>query len=298
MAGKDEVRKYLSAKQGLRATFTVATHVVREMQSIQNTYPVASLAVGRSMVAAILLASVQKKGQVVSLHFKGDGPLDTFIGEATFEGEVRGYTKNPQLEVPLIDHKILVGPAIGKGTLTVVRTFGSDPAQKGSVEIQTGEVGDDVAYFLHKSDQIRSLVTLGVKVNAYGKVEAAGGVLIELMPDYDEAIVDLLMNNSLKVASISELIAAGGGALELKDLFLKDIEVHEIDHPHELTYTCRCSKARLIQAMELFPVEDLEDILRKGKEVEAKCEICGRVYEISLEKIEEIKNKVRKTTLH
>lgn len=298
MAGNNEIRKYLSSKQGLRASFIIGTGVVQEMQSIQNTYPIASLAVGRAMMAAALVASVQKRGQVVSLHFQGDGPLNTFLGEATFEGDVRGYTKAPQLEMEFPDGRIQVGAAIGQGLLTVVRTFGSDPAQKGSVELQTGEVGDDVAYFLHKSDQIRSLVTLGVKVNPYGKVEAAGGALIELMPDFDESIVDTLIQNAEAVGSLSELIAGGASVEQLKDRFLKGIEVHEIDHPHELSYTCRCSQERLVKAMELFPLSEIDDILAKNESVDAKCEICGRAYEIPIETVQGIREKVHRQTLH
>ncbi|MDC0980239.1 Hsp33 family molecular chaperone HslO [Bdellovibrionales bacterium] len=298
MAGVDEIRKYLAPKLGVRASFVIGSAVVQEMQSIQNTYPIATLAVGRAMMAASLMVSVQKRGQVVSLHFKGDGPLDTFLGEATFEGEVRGYAKNPKLEMAFPDGKVHVGQAVGEGMLTVVRTFGNEPPQKGSVELQTGEVGDDVAYFLHKSDQIRSLVTLGVKVNAYGKVEAAGGVLLELMPGADEGIVDLLIENSKSIGSLSERIERGASAKELKDLFLAGVAVHELDHPHKLSYSCRCSQERLVKAMELFPISEIEDIISKGELVEAKCEICGRSYEISIEEVEGVRNRVHRGSLH
>ena len=294
----NEVKKFLSSEQGIRASFVVATGVVQEMQSIQNTFPIASLAVGRAMVAAALMGSLQKKGQMVSLHFKGDGPLGLFLGEGSFDGEVRGYTQNPKLELEFSDKKLHLGPAIGQGLLTVVRTVSGQAPQRGSVEIQTGEVGDDVAYFLHQSDQIESIVNVGVKVNAYGKVEAAGGVLVEKLPNASSQVADLLLQNLQKVSSVSELIASGQGCEDLKQKFLKGINVIEVDHPYQLNYTCRCSKNRFEAALELFEIKDLEEMAQIEKGVEAKCEFCGRSYNLSHEAISSVLNSLKLQKMH
>ena len=96
----NKIHKYLAQDMSFRAAAVVATEVVREMQSIQNTFPLATMAVGRSMVAASLMASQLKDGQQISLYFRGDGPLEMFFAEANHEGQVRGYTSNPQLEAP------------------------------------------------------------------------------------------------------------------------------------------------------------------------------------------------------
>ena len=128
------------------------------------------------------MASHLKSNQLVSLYFRGDGPLEMFFAEADHEGHVRGYTPHPQLALPWEQGQLNVGTAIGKGLLTVVHSHPQQKApQRGTVEIQTGEVAEDVAYYLFQSHQVKSLVSLGVMVNSYGMVQGAAGIIIELL---------------------------------------------------------------------------------------------------------------------
>lgn len=275
-----------------RAAVVVATDVVREMQSIQNTYPIATMAVGRSMVAASLMASQLKSDQQVSLYFRGDGPLEMFFAEATHEGQVRGYTPQPQLELP--NEEFSVRKAIGNGLLSVVHSHPQQKSpQRGTVALQTGEVGEDIAFYLLQSHQVRSIVSLGVKVNPYGLVQGAGGVLIELMPGCPESTVAKLEENFSKAGSISENVADGRGALALLEPFISGLEVMELDHPHELVYQCRCSRERLARALVLLGESDVEEMVKKEEPAKAKCEFCGRHYEIEVSELSELLKKMR-----
>lgn len=296
---KSRVHRYVAQDLSFRAAVVDATSVVREMQALQNTYPIATMAVGRSMVAAILMASQLKHRQQVSLYFRGDGPLEMFFAEANFEGEVRGYTPHPHLEV----HKKLgatnLGIAIGKGILTVVRTTPyQKQAQRGSVEIQTGEVGDDVAFYLLQSHQTRSIVSLGVKVNAFGYVESAGGIIIELMPGAPEDLIKRLEKNFSKRGSLSESLAEGAGVVEIRDLYLKGFKLQELEHPYDLEYKCRCSKERLANALMLLGHVDVEKMIEDNEPAKAKCEFCGRQYVVEIDELRELLDKLRAGPTH
>ncbi len=296
---KSRVHRYVAQDLSFRAAVVDATLVVREMQAIQNTYPIATMAVGRSMVAAVLMASHLKHRQQVSLYFRGDGPLEMFFAEANFEGEVRGYTPHPHLEI----HKKLgatnLGIAIGKGLLTVVRTAPHQKhAQRGTVEIQTGEVGDDVAYYLLQSHQIQSIVSLGVKVNAFGYVESAGGIIIELMPGAPEDLIKKLEKNFAKRGSLSESLAEGGGVEAIRDLYLKGFQLQELEHPYDLEYKCRCSKERLANALMLLGHVDVEKMIEDNEPANAKCEFCGRQYVVEIDELRELLDKLRAGPTH
>ena len=211
---QDKIHKYISKELSFRAAVAVGTDVVREMQSIQNTYPIATMAIGRSMMAAALMASHLKSHQLVSLYFRGDGPLEMFFAEADHEGHVRGYTPQPQLALPWGQGQLNVGTAIGKGLLTVVHSHPQQKApQRGTVAIQTGEVAEDVAYYLFQSHQVKSLVSLGVMVNPYGMVQGAAGIIIELLPGYKDSVIQKLEKNFSDAGSLSEMVSGGGGVI-------------------------------------------------------------------------------------
>jgi molecular chaperone Hsp33 len=234
---------------------------------------------------------------MVSLYFRGDGPLEMAFAEANYEGAVRGYTPQPQLVLP--NGELDLTTAIGKGNLTVVRSNAASPQPyRGTVEIQTGEVGDDVAFYMQQSQQARAVVSLGVKINAYGKVMAAGGVMIELLPEASAAVETIVANRVGEAGSLSEAIEQGLSALELANLYLDGFQLSELEHPHVITYSCRCSVDRLKRSLKLLSLGDLDDIIKKNEVVKAKCEFCGREYELSASEAQKIRDTKYRNSLN
>lgn len=292
MSDTYRVRKFLDSDKGIRVAVVNATEAVREMQQIQTTTPLTTMATGRALVGAALLASQMNDGEVVSLYFRGDGPIRTVFAEAQFEGGVRAYVANPHLDLPLIANGLDLKTAIGKGQLTVVRTHPNQPhAQKGTVEIQTGQIGEDIAYYLQQSQQIRSAIALGVKLGPQEQVLAAGGILIELLPGADVNIEVIVEDQFLRTGSISEMFAKGDTPEQIIETYLPIFNMKEIDHPHSIQYVCKCTKNRLLQALELFQNEDLLDMVTKKENVAAKCEFCGRSYNLDWTEVSDVLNR-------
>jgi len=297
----DKIQKLLSKELSFRAAVVVGSDVVREMQGIQNTYPLATMAVGRAMIAAALMASHLKDDQLVSLYFKGDGPLEMVFAEADHQGHVRGYTPQPQVQGGDMGAELglAVGAAVGSGLLTVVHSHPQQKApQRGTVAIQTGEIAEDVAFYLFQSQQIKSLLSIGVKVNSYGLVQSAAGILIELLPGYSDTTVATLEKNFKEAGSISELVAAGGGVPEIVAKYLSGLPVHDLEHPHSLTYQCRCSKERLGNALALLGHLEVESMIQDNQPAEARCEFCGRKYTLEIEELKMLLEKLRSGPAH
>lgn len=293
------VHKYLAKDLSFRASLVDATEAVRSMQGIQNTYPLATMASGRSMVAALLMASQLKQDHLLSVYFRGDGPLEMVFAEATFEGEVRAFTPQPQVELPLREGRVDVGAGVGRGFLTVVRTTPNQKApHRGTVEIQTGEIGDDIAYYLQQSHQIPSVVVVGVKVNNYGLVLSAGGILIELMPGASEQVITRLEQKVAKAPSFSESLAAGAKAQDLLKVYLGGLEVEELPHPYPVQYKCRCSKDRLLRSLSLFGANEIEEMLAGGETPDARCEFCGRTYQVEPQDLQNLIAELRRSNYH
>jgi molecular chaperone Hsp33 len=293
------VHKFLTEDLTVRVASVVATQVVDEMRSIQNSYPISTVAVGRSMVGSILMASHLKQGQELSLYFQGNGPLGRIFAQANFEGQVRGYSNNPQFQTPVEGDKILIGPSVGIGLLTVTHHLpsGGTP-HRGTVIIRTGEIGDDIAFYLQQSHQIPSVVALGVHLTQYGLVEAAGGVLIEVMPGHTEELIKQLEESVKKAPSISKLILEGATPEDLARVYLGEMKLMELDHPYPISYSCRCNYERVLRSMMLLGLEDIDDFIAKKEPVEVSCEFCGRKYAVVEADLVKLRQDIYRGTLN
>jgi len=294
------VQKFVSNDLTLRIAAVDATEAVREMQFIQNAMPLASVGVGRSMVAALLMASNLKEGQRVGLLLKGNGPLASIFAEANYEGQVRGYCACADYQAPNEKDILNLGKALGNGTLSVTRhqPFQRQPFH-GTVEMVSGEVGDDVAQYLAQSQQIRSVVSLGVYLDSYGKVQAAGGVLIEVMPGVEEEVVSKVEANALKYkVNISKQLHEGVDLRKIIDPYLEGIPYTQIPHDHEIQYFCPCTSDRVTGALTILGEDELQDMIDEKKDADITCQICGRNYVVTIEDLVKIKESVRKNALH
>lgn len=297
---KERVHRFVSKDLTVRIAAVNATSVVQHMQSLQNTYPLATVAVGRSMVGALLMASQLKEGQMVGLLFRGNGALQSVYAEASYEGHVRGYTPNPQYQPPNYDNGLSLKEAMGNGTLSVAR---HQPFQKqpfhGTVELVSGEIGQDIAHYLHQSHQIRSLVSLGVYLDTYGKVQVAGGVLIEVMPGVSEEVVDTIQQNYEDFQpNISKMLLEGAQAEDLVKPFMAGIEFQEIEHEQYFEYFCPCTKDRVVRALETLGETELQDMIEKNESADVTCQICGRPYTVTVPEIQSIKDRIHKESMH
>ncbi len=299
MTGTTRVHKYLTKDLTVRAAAVVATQVVEEMRSVQQSFPVPTVAVGRTMVASLLMASHLKNGQELSIYIQGNGPLSSVFAQSSFEGKVRGVSSHPHLEVPVTGEKILVAPSIGIGLMTVTHHLPmTGEPHRGTVELATSEIGDDVAYYLQQSHQIPSVVALGVHVDVFGKVEAAGGVLIELMPGHTDETAAKIEARVKQARPISNRILEGATADDLIRDFLQDFELMPLEHEYDVEYRCRCSRERVMRSVGLLGLKELDEIIEKGEKTEVSCEFCGRQYSLSTEDIREVRQEVYRESLN
>lgn len=293
-----KIHRYSSNDFTIRIAAMEATAVVSEVQLLQKMYPVATMGVGKAMVGALLLASQMKEKQQIGLLFRGNGSLKSIYAEADFEGNVRAFTPNPQYEPP--SYKDGLTQALGAGTLSVSRhvPFQKQPFQ-GLVELVSGEIGDDIAHYLHQSHQIRSVVGLGIFIDEYGRVKTAGGVIIEVMPGVEESIVEkLLANAENNKPSISKILLDGGTPTDLVKPYLEGIPFTELEHPYTAKYFCPCTKERVTAALEILGDADLQDMVDKQEEPEVTCQMCGKPYQFTSNEIIEIRDRVHRNSMH
>jgi len=276
----DELVRTISANGHVACKVVVASGLVAGCCSLSKASPIASAALGRALVCALLLASGKKDRETVNVEFRGNGPLKTVVAVANGLGEVRGYVGDPKVVLPpSADGKLDVGRAVGSGILAVVRNhpFWKQP-YTGLVPIKTGEVAEDVAQYLIDSEQTPSALGAGVFVNRSGGIDVAGGFLVEMLPGCEEESIEIVERNLKNLDKTpSQLLQAGYSGADIVEQLMKDLK------PMQLTngvprYACSCGMDSLYRTVALIELKELEELLEKEGQIEAICEFCGRMY--------------------
>jgi len=280
-------------KEDALRCFVVKTTNLCEVARLKHKLsPMATAVLGRALTGALLLTSLLKHGteQRVLLRIEGDGPIGLVVAEANAKGEVRGFVQNPDVPTFVKEEggrrKFDIAKAVGKGVLTVVKDLGFGTPYESSVPLVSGEIAQDIAYYLLKSEQIPSAVGIGVLVGETGKVEAAGGFLAQPLPGASEEAISKLEENVRKLPPVSSLIKEGKRPEEIAEMIFEGYTT-ELLSLKELSFRCRCSKEISRQGLLLMPKEELEELKREGG-ASVKCKFCGEEYYFSAEEIEEI----------
>ena len=278
----DQLIRATAVDGGIRVVGVITTRLTNEARKRHQLSNVATAALGRTMSAGLLLASSMKReGSRVNIRIKGNGPLKGILVDAGLDGTVRGYVDNPSIELPPNDKgKLDVGGAVGKeGYLYVIRDVGYGYPYSSTVKLVSGEIGDDITHYLVSSEQTPSALLLGVFVNAQG-VAASGGLLLQIMPKAarDEELVAELESRFAQISGFTPLLRAGKTVSEIFQDLLGDMELEIFPEVQMLNFSCQCSFNRVLGALKMLGVNELQDMIEKDHGAEATCHFCGEVY--------------------
>ena len=264
---------------GLVKCLCVSTKTVCETARVMHQMsPAATAALGRFMTGSILISeSMKNPGDTQTTIIRGDGPMEGMTCVTDFGFKVRAYPMEPV--VPTEYHKpgkINVGAAVGKGSLTVVRDIGLKEPYVGVSELVSGEIAEDFAYYLAKSEQTKSIVSLGVLLEK-GEVSHAGGLMVQLLPGAGEDEISYLEKRAAGFPEISFLFSEGFTPAQIIDLFMGDPDLKYLDGK-EVEFKCNCSRERMLSGLAALGKKDLEEITKDGKPIETVCRFCNSKY--------------------
>lgn len=271
-----------------------STELVRRGAQIQGTSPNATAAFGRALTAASMIGNMQKveKGSV-TLQIRGGGPIGSITCVSDAEGNVRGFVTEPN--VPLVEKypgKLDVGATVGvDGTLTVIRDMQMKEPYIGSIELVTGEIGDDVTAYFARSEQIPTACALGVLIDRDQSVKVAGGYLIQLLPGAPDEVIDKLETGIQRAGAVTPMLEQGMTPEDILGQVCGEMGVVFMETT-PVEYRCYCSRDRVTSALISLGRKELTEIAQEGKAFPVECQFCDTVYTFTPEDIYEIIKKV------
>ncbi|WIV11415.1 Hsp33 family molecular chaperone HslO [Proteiniborus sp. MB09-C3] len=289
---QDYVIRAMDDKGNIRVFVANTTTLVNNARNIHNTTPTASAALGRTLTAAAIMGTMLKnEKETISIQLKGGGPLGTVLAVANSKGEVKGYVGDPNVDLQLKENgKLDVGGAVGRnGKVTVIRDFGLKEPYIGQSDIVTGEIAEDLTNYFAYSEQQPSAVALGVLVDRDTSIKAAGGYIIQVLPDATEEALDRLESNLANTPPVSSLIEKG---YTPEDILFNVCSGFNMDIKDKVAVklTCDCSVERIQKALIAIGRTELERIIEEDGEAELVCHFCNQKYHFNRDELNELLN--------
>ncbi len=281
----DTIVRAIAADGQIRAFATSTKNMVEEARSRHNTSPIATVALGRLMSGAAMMGVTMKNdSDVLTVQIKGNGPIGAMTVTADPKGNVKGFVAHPEVMLPLKDGKLDIAGAVGIGVLSVIKDIGLREPYVGDTILITSEIADDLTYYYANSEQVPSSVGLGVLMNKDNTVAAAGGFMIQLMPNATEEVIEKLENRIKEIKSVTQMLEHGMTPEEILEHILGDMGLEILDTISTQFY-CNCSKERVSKAVMSIGAKDLKEMVDDNKPIEVNCHFCNSHYTFEPEEL-------------
>lgn len=285
----DHMIRVLTLDGAIRVSVAATTFLVEEVRRRQQTDPTATVAVGRLATAAALMGSLLKGEQRIGLTIEGNGPLQRIQAETDALGHVRATLKVAHANLPPCDGRFDVAGAIGHaGFLHVIKDLGLKEPYRGMVQLVSSEIAEDLAYYFTTSEQTPSSVALGVELGQQAEVAAAGGFLLQLMPDADDTVAERLCERLVTLPPTTTMLRQGLSPEAIAERLLES-DPYRILGSTELKFTCNCSQRQTLNLLRTLGADELDRLIEEDGGASVTCEYCKEVYTVTADALGELR---------
>lgn len=286
----DYIVRMIAKDAPIKAMAIQGRDLVQRAREIHHTLPVATAALGRTLLGASMMGQqLKEEDGSVTLRVSGGGPLGNILAVSDSQGNVRGYVQNGQVDLPLNPQgKLDVGQAVGtSGSLTVIKDLRLKEPYVGTIPLVSGEIAEDITAYFAESEQIPTACALGVLVDRDLSVAAAGGYLIQLLPGADDKVIDSIEAGIARAGQVTTQLSQGVSAGDLLKLVLADFEL-ELLEKVPVEYRCYCSRERMRSALASMGREELSNLIAEQGRAEMTCQFCDAVHVFEKDELEDL----------
>lgn len=291
----DKLVRGSSMDGSIRVFAAITTDTINEAHRIHDTSATASAALGRLLTgAAIMGAQLKNEDDSITLQINGDGPLGLLIAVTDSSSHVRGYVAEPHADLPTnAKGKLDVGGAVGSGYLSVIRDLGLKEPYIGRTPLVSGEIAEDITYYYAKSEQTPTAVALGVLVDTDLSIKAAGGYMVQLMPEADESTADKLTEIIEQLPPVTDMIMNGMDAEDIAFAATNGFNMLLDNNTVPIKYECKCSRERMERALISIGKKEIRDIIDEDGGAEMCCRFCDNKYVFTKAQLEELYERAK-----
>lgn len=288
----DHLVRAIDRERHIRVCAAMTTGLVADAARRHELSAAATRAVGRALTSGVLLATLTKGDERVTVQLLGDGPLGSITVDANGAGDVRGYAHHPQAGADFPPERHVADVVGRRGVVNVLRDLGLKELYQGQTTMVTGEVDEDIEAYLRTSEQVPSALGCDVLLDASGQVAAAAGVLVQAMPGGDPDIVRDVQH-ALRTDLIGELLRQGvRSAKTIAERAWTAGPLEFMAGDRGIRFHCRCSAERIGEMLALLGTVDLDEMIAENKPAEVVCNYCNTRYQIGRQELEQIRARV------
>lgn len=290
----DYIIRAINKEKDVKIQVAITTELVEKARKTHNLTKTASAVLGRTLSAGIILAEDMKNEKdSITVNINGDGPVGRIVATAKNNGKIKGYVQNPNADAGVreSDGKLDVSGLVGNGTLTVVRDLGMREPYVGQVPLVSGEIAEDFANYLYTSDQVPSVVGLGVLVDTDLTIKSSGGFILQLMPGASEETICKIEENLKDLPTVTQMIESGFNAEDILNRVMQGFEM-KILNKKEISFDCDCSKEKVEDALVSLGTKEIDEIIKEDKKAEIQCHFCNTFYNFDEEDLNKILLKI------
>lgn len=285
----DYIIRATAANGSIRAFCATTANLVEYARTRHNTSPVVTAALGRLLTAGAIMGSMQKgEEDILTLQLRGSGPMKGLTVTADSKANVKGYPLVSEVIIPANARgKLDVAGAIGPGYLSVIKDMGLKDPYVGQVELVSGEIAEDLAYYFTSSEQVPSAVALGVLMNRNNTVKCAGGLIIQALPGADDETISSLEKSLSGISSITQLLDEGKSPEDILTDIMGDADLQILDKI-ETAFMCNCNREKVEKVLISLGKDELSKMTDEGEPVQLKCHFCNKAYDFTPGEVKKI----------
>lgn len=284
---KDYLVRGIVESKNCRVFACRTTELLEVARQKHQLWPTASAALGRMMSATLIMGAMNKNKEKMTVTINGGGPIGTMVATTNSDGKIKAFVANPEVHYTYNDTgKLAVGVAVGNdGVLQVIKDMGLKEPFVGTAPLQSGEIGEDFSYYFMLSEQIPSVVSVGVLVNDTNEILSSGGFVIQLLPDATDDDIEYIENIMKDFPPVSTLIHEGKKPEDILKMIFEDVEILG---KQDLFFECDCSKEKMAQALITVGKDELKSIIEEDHQCEMTCQFCNEKYHFTEEELKEL----------
>ena len=289
----DYIVRATAANGSIRAFCATTRELIEYARACHETSPVVTAALGRLLTAGAIMGSMQKgEDDILTLQLRGSGPMKGITVTADSKARVKGYPIVNDVILPANSKgKLDVSGAIGQGYLSVIKDMGLKDPYVGQVELISGEIAEDLAYYFTSSEQVPSAVSLGVLMERNNTVKQAGGLIIQALPGAVDEELTMLEERLTQLPSMTQMLEDEHTPEEILEKILGDMELQILDRIDTAFY-CNCDRQRVEKVVISLGRDELGKIIAEGEPLQLKCHFCNKAYDFSTEELRTLGRKL------